>query len=97
MDCQKEAFIYKAGLISFFLLIIFLTNFTFVALAQEYIDYEIQKGDCLWSIARQFQLSIQEIAGTNNLDVKETLHPGLCLKIPIMNQIPIFQKKQPQQ
>ena len=82
MDCQKEAFIYKAGLISFFLLIIFLTNFTFVALAQEYIDYEIQKGDCLWSIARQFQLSIQEIAGTNNLDVKETLHPGLCLKIP---------------
>ena len=83
MTCQKEAFIYKAGLITFFLLVIFLlTNFTFVALAQEYIDYEIQKGDCLWSIAKQFQLSIQDIARTNNLDIKETLHPGLCLKIP---------------
>ena len=83
MTCQKEAFFYKAGLISFFLIIIFfLTNFTFVALAQEYIDYEIQKGDCLWSIARQFQLSIQDITRTNNLDIEETLHPGLCLKIP---------------
>lgn len=83
MTCQKEAFIYKAGLITFFLLaIFFLTNFTFVALAQEFIDYEIQKGDCLWSIAKQFQLSIQDIARTNNLDIKETLHPGLCLKIP---------------
>lgn len=83
MTCQKEAFIYKAGLITFFLLAIcFLTNFTFVALAQEFIDYEIQKGDCLWSIAKQFQLSIQDIARTNNLDIKETLHPGLCLKIP---------------
>ena len=64
------------------LAICFLTNFTFVALAQEFIDYEIQKGDCLWSIAKQFQLSIQDIARTNNLDIKETLHPGLCLKIP---------------
>ncbi len=83
MSCQKEAFVYKAGLISFLLLtLIFLTNFTIVTLAQEYIDYEIQKGDCLWSIAKQFQLSIQEIAKTNNLDIKETLHPGLCLKIP---------------
>jgi LysM repeat protein len=83
MTCKKEAFIYKAGLITFFLLAIcFLTNFTFVALAQEFIDYEIQKGDCLWSIAKQFQLSIQDIARTNNLDIKETLHPGLCLKIP---------------
>ncbi len=83
MTCQKEAFFYKAGLISFFLVIIFfLTNLTFIALAQEFIDYEIQKGDCLWSIAKQFQLSIQDIARTNNLDIKETLHPGLCLKIP---------------
>ena len=83
MTCQKEAFFYKAGLISFFLVIIFsLTNFTFIALAQEFIDYEIQKGDCLWSIARQFQLSIQDITRTNNLDIEETLHPGLCLKIP---------------
>ncbi len=83
MTCKKEAFIYKAGLITFFLLAIcFLTNFTFVALAQEFIDYEIQKGDCLWSIAKQFQLSIQDIARTHNLDIKATLHPGLCLKIP---------------
>ncbi|HNR64857.1 MAG TPA: LysM peptidoglycan-binding domain-containing protein [Atribacterota bacterium] len=83
MDCQKEAFICKTGLIPLLLLtILFLTSFTFVALAQDYIDYEIQKGDCLWSIARQFQLSIQEIAQTNNIDTKETLHPGLLLKIP---------------
>ncbi len=83
MDCQKEAFICKAGLIPLLLLtILFLTSLTCVALAQDYIDYEIQKGDCLWSIAKQFQLSIQEIAQTNNIDTKETLHPGLLLKIP---------------
>lgn len=84
MSCQKEAFIYKkAGLIPFFLLIIiFLTNSTFITLAQEYIDYKIQKGDCLWTIAKQFQLSIQEIASTNNISAEKTLQPGLLLKIP---------------
>jgi len=83
MDCQKEAFICKAGLIPLLLLtILFLTSLTCVALAQDYIDYEIQKGDCLWSIAKQFQLSIQEIAQTNNIDTEETLHPGLLLRIP---------------
>ena len=64
------------------LTIFFLISLTCVASAQDYIDYEIQKGDCLWSIARQFQLSIQEIAQINNIDTKETLHPGLLLKIP---------------
>ena len=83
MNCQKSTFIYKAWLIKIFLLIIlFLTNITFTVLAQDYIDYEIQKGDSLWSIARQFQLSIQEIANTNNLNIEQTLQPGFLLKIP---------------
>lgn len=83
MNCQKEAFIYKAWLtVMFLIIILLLLNPVSVTLAQDYIDYEIQKGDCLWTIAKQFQLSIQEIANTNNIDVAKTLQPGLLLKIP---------------
>ena len=55
---------------------------TFNATAQEYIAYQIEEGDCLWTIARQFQLSIQEIAEANNINQNEILSPGLSIKIP---------------
>ncbi|MBN2395656.1 MAG: LysM peptidoglycan-binding domain-containing protein [Candidatus Atribacteria bacterium] len=51
-------------------------------LAQEYFEYEIKEGDCLWTIANQFQLSIQEITETNHINQEQILLPGLSLKIP---------------
>lgn len=84
MYFQKHTLTYKAWLIAYSLLtIFFLITLSSVVLAQQdYIDYKIQQGDCLWTIAKQFQLSIQEIAKTNSLDIGETLQPGFLLKIP---------------
>lgn len=84
MYFQKHTLTYKAWLIAYPLLtIFFLITLSSVVLAQQdYIDYKIQQGDCLWTIAKQFQLSIQEIANTNSLDIGETLQPGFLLKIP---------------
>lgn len=85
MGCKKHTFIYKICQILVILLgAFFVANFTFVSViwAQDYIEYEIHKGDSLWSIARQFRLSIQDIASTNNLSIDDTLYPGLILKIP---------------
>ena len=83
MYFQMNTSTHKNRLISHLLLtIFFLTTHSFSILAQNYIDYQIQKGDCLWTIARQFQLSIQDIAQTNSLSTEETLQPGLFLKIP---------------
>lgn len=84
-DEPNHAFIYKAWLRVTFLLVLLtllLVNCPVIVLAQEYIEYEIKEGDCLWSIARQFQLSIQEVTEANNIDEKELLLPGLLIKIP---------------
>jgi len=84
-DEPNHAFIYKAWLRVTFLLVLLtllLVNWPVIVLAQEYIEYEIKEGDCLWSIARQFQLSIQEVTEANNIDEKELLLPGLLIKIP---------------
>lgn len=71
-----------AGLI-FVLSIFFLIFFTFNVFAQEYIEYQIKEGDCLWTIARQFQLSIQEVtAVNNNIDEQDILSPGSKINIP---------------
>ena len=83
MYFQKNTSTGKSRLISHLLhTIFFLTTLSFPVLAQDYIDYQVQKGDCLWTIAKQFQLSIQDITQTNNLSTKETLQPGILLKIP---------------
>lgn len=71
----------RAGLF-FVLNIFFLIFFTFNVFAQDYTEYKIKEGDCLWTIARQFQLSIQELAEVNDIDKEKVLSPGLLLKIP---------------
>ncbi len=51
--------------------------------AQQYIDYQIREGDCLWTIAREYQLSIQEVAKVNDIKEEEILSPGQLIKIPL--------------
>ncbi|MDF0535898.1 LysM peptidoglycan-binding domain-containing protein [Shewanella sp. A32] len=41
--------------------------------------YEVQSGDSLWKIARQYQVSVGELASWNGMAAKEALHPGKVL------------------
>ncbi|HAJ33485.1 MAG TPA: hypothetical protein DCK79_08975 [Candidatus Atribacteria bacterium] len=50
--------------------------------AQEYLEYQIKEGDCLWTIAHKFRLSIQDVAEANGIDEEEILCPGSLLVIP---------------
>jgi LysM repeat protein len=80
---RNSTFIYMIWAIVIFLLsVFFIATITVNVLAQEYIEYQIKEGDCLWTIARQFQLSIQEVAEVNDMDQDQILSPGLSIKIP---------------
>jgi membrane-bound lytic murein transglycosylase D len=43
--------------------------------------YVIRSGDSLWTIARRFNLSHQDLAAWNNLGNKHTIKPGQVLKL----------------
>ena len=44
--------------------------------------YTIVRGDTLWDLARNYELSVRKIAHANGLTVNETLYPGQALLIP---------------
>ena len=44
-------------------------------------EYVIRSGDSLWSIARRFKVSTQQLAAWNALSVKKAIQPGQKLKI----------------
>jgi len=80
---KKSSSIYITWVTIFFLLssIAFLM-ITANVFAQEYIEYQIKEGDCLWTIARQFQLSIEDVTEVNDIEQEQILSPGLLIKIP---------------
>jgi len=45
-------------------------------------DYMVKKGDCLWSVARKFKVSINSLARANGLDENSFLFEGQLLTIP---------------
>jgi membrane-bound lytic murein transglycosylase D len=47
----------------------------------ETIEYVIQHGDSLWSIARRFNVSTQQLAVWNDISANDYLQPGQTLKI----------------
>ncbi len=46
------------------------------------ILYTVEKGDTLWSIARQWGTIPSKIAEANDIDPTGVIHPGLVLRIP---------------
>ena len=46
-------------------------------------DYQVQKGDHLFAIARDFQTTADQLVDANDLKSANTLRPGQHLKIPI--------------
>ncbi len=44
--------------------------------------YVVQKGDCLWTIARRYGATAQALADMNGLDADAVLRIGLRLKVP---------------
>ncbi len=57
------------------------------------IEYEVQPGDSLGSIAQKFQIDIATILWENNLGLKSYLHPGDKLKIlPVSGLVHVVKK-----
>jgi membrane-bound lytic murein transglycosylase D len=44
--------------------------------------YRVQTGDTLWSIARRYFLSVQELADNNGLSPEGLLFAGTVLQVP---------------
>jgi len=45
------------------------------------VDYQIQQGDSLWTISRQFKVSVAEVKEWNGLSSRVLLRPGQMLKL----------------
>ncbi len=49
--------------------------------------YTVKKGDSLWSIAKKYNITVEELKAANNL-TSNLLNVGQTLKIPIIEQVP---------
>jgi membrane-bound lytic murein transglycosylase D len=55
------------------------------AAGREMMHYSIRRGDSLWTIARKFDITVEEIRNWNNLD-NNLIHPGNSLLIGFESQ-----------
>lgn len=67
------------------LLLLFIFSIPFYSFADdsndEFITHKVTKGDTLWSISKQYNLSLQLILAFNNIKDKDTLSIGQIIKI----------------
>ncbi|MGB3313391.1 MAG: LysM peptidoglycan-binding domain-containing protein, partial [Albidovulum sp.] len=47
-----------------------------------HVEYVIRRGDSLWSIARRFNVSQQQLVAWNGISTKAYIQPGQKLKVP---------------
>lgn len=59
-----------------------------------YINYTVQRGDTIWSIAVNNSISADELVSSNNISMSTVLYPGRTLNIPVHN-IPVKEKVAP--
>jgi murein DD-endopeptidase MepM/ murein hydrolase activator NlpD len=73
---------YTTILVTLFLLFIFSIPFySFADSNDEYITHKVTKGDTLWSITKQYNISLESILALNNIKDKDTLYIGQIIKI----------------
>lgn len=48
--------------------------------------YQVEKGDNVWQIARQYNSSVDLIQGINHLNPNSTIYPGQQLLIPVVEK-----------
>jgi LysM repeat protein len=68
------------------LLLLFIFSIPFYSFADdsnnEFIAHKVTKGDTLWSISKQYNISLESIFAFNNIKDKDTLSIGQIIKIP---------------
>jgi len=68
------------------LLLLFIFSIPFYSFADdsnnEFITHKVTKGDTLWSISKQYNISLELILALNNIKDKDTLSIGQIIKIP---------------
>jgi len=71
----------------FLFLFIFILSFSASSLADndEFITYQVVKGDTLWSISQKYNTSIEQLLIYNNINNKNILSPGQIIKMPLNN------------
>lgn len=74
----------KISIIFLTLLLLFIFSIPFCSFADnndEFITYEVTNGDTLWSITKQYNISLESILALNNIKDKDTLSIGQIVKI----------------
>jgi len=61
-------------------------------LAAESRSYRVRRGDSLWKIARQHDVSVRDLAKWNSLNVREPLRPGQVLSVQVSGQSSVQRK-----
>ena len=75
----------KNSIILVTLLLLFIFSLSFYSFADnndEFITHKVTKGDTLWSISKQYNISLELILALNNVKDKDTLSIGQIIKIP---------------
>lgn len=60
-----------------------------------YLNYTVQRGDSIWSIAEKMGIPDYELASANGISRQETLYIGDVLKVPVHN-VPVKDKVSPE-
>ena len=74
----------KNSIIFLTLLLLFIFSIPFCSFADnndEFITHKVTKGDTLWSITKQYNMSLESILALNNIKDKDTLSIGQIVKI----------------
>ncbi len=76
----------KYTIILVILLLLFIFSIPFYSFADgnndEFITHKVTKGDTLWSITKQYNISLESILALNNIKDKNALSIGQIIKIP---------------
>lgn len=70
---------------SVFLLLVLIITLHVLSSQEQYTIYVVQKGDTLYSIAKQFNTTVDVLLKLNNLSDASKLYVGFKLKIPVLH------------